>query len=587
MALYIINHIILSERRNNMGVQLKNKYIIGCIIIILLSSSLAPSIMSKHVEQHHFITNYFDENILFSPMSSTKTYLIDFDGEITHIWSNNNLPGYSVYMLENSSILRAARKNNKPGGIVQEIAWNNDIVWEFTYDSDKHLSHHDIEPLPNGNVLMIAWEYKTEAETIAAGRNPYLEPSGPLTPDHIIEVKPTSPTNGDIVWEWHVWDHLIQDYDPSKDNYGVVTDHPELIDINFESSHSVMISDWTHLNSVDYNEDLDQILLSSWYFNEIWVIDHSTTTEEAAGHTGGNSGNGGDLLYRWGNPQTYDVGTSMDQKFFGQHDAQWIKTGCPGFGNILVFNNGLDRPEGKYSSVEEIIPPINQNGTYIYTPGSPYQPETPIWIYTSEIPTNFYSMLISGCQRLPNGNTLICEGEKGNFFEVTSEKEKIWEYTNPYPNYLLNRVFKICYIHFEPQSDSDLESDGNLYWKQVAAGSLQNGSFTISNIGEAYSKLNWEIIDYPDWGTWVFTPDSGQNLTPEESPITVQVEVNAPKLKNRQFTGEIKIVNLQDNNDYDIIPVSLSTPVVYPHSIQQLHNIKKLFQSLISLLLLG
>jgi hypothetical protein len=566
-----------------MGVQLQNKYIIFWIIILLLSSSLTSSIISKPEEQYHFITNYSDGYILFSPMSSTTTYQIDYNGEIIHTWPNNNLPGYSVYPLENGNILRAARHNFKAGGMIQEIAWNGDIIWEYIYDSDGKLSHHDIEPLPNGNVLMIAWESKTEAETIAAGRNPNLQPGGPLTPDHIIEVKPTGPTSGDIVWEWHVWDHLIQDYDPSKENYGVVADHPELIDINFASQHSILISDWTHLNAVDYNENLDQILVSSWYFNEIWVIDHSTTTEEAAGHTGGNSGKGGDLLYRWGNPQTYRIGTATDQKFFGQHDAQWIEAGCPGFGNILVFNNGLDRPEGEYSSVEEIIPPITQNGTYIYTPGLPYQPENPLWIYTATIPTDFYSQLISGCQRLPNGNTLICNGLKGIFFEVTPEKEIIWEYTNPYPSYLSNKVFKIHYIPPEPPGP-DLEGDGNLHWRLVPSGSLQTGSFTLANIGDAYSKLNWGIISYPNWGTWSFTPDSGQNLTPEEGPVTVQIEVIAPNQQYRQFKGEIKIVNLQDINDYDIIPVSMSTPVVHPHSIQQLHNIKKLFHSLISII---
>ena len=568
-----------------MNFHIKNKYIIYGIFILLLNFSIASSITTKTLGQHHFISNYSEGNILFSPMSSTTTYQIDYNGEIIHTWPNNNYPGYSVYPLENGNILRAARHNFKLGGMVQEIAWNGDIVWEFIYDTDEHLSHHDIEPLPNGNVLMIAWEYKTEDETIAAGRNPNLEPTGPLTPDHIIEVKPTGSTSGEIVWEWHVWDHLIQDYDPLKENYGVVMDHPELIDINFASQHSVMISDWTHVNSVDYNENLDQILLSSWYFNEIWVIDHSTTTIEAAGHTGGDSGKGGDILYRWGNPHTYDVGTAIDQKLFGQHDAQWIVEGCPGFGNILVFNNGLDRPEGIYSSIEEIIPPITQNGTYIYTPGTPFEPENPIWIYTANIPTDFYSSLISGCQRLPNGNTLICNGQKGIFFEVNPEKEIIWEYTNPYPSYLTNRVFKICYIPIEPQSGPDIEGNGDLHWKLVSPGSLQTGSFTISNIGDAYSKLNWSIIDYPNWGTWNFTPDSGQNLTPEEGLLTIYVEMIAPNQKNRLFNGEIKIVNLQDINDYDIISVSVSTPNVHQYSIQQLHNIKKLFHYVILFLL--
>jgi len=566
-----------------MGLRYQNKFVLFFIIIFLVSLPLTSSIPNVEERISPFHTEYPDGYILYSPMCSTTTYQIDYQGNIIHTWPNSNLPAYSVYSLENGNILRSARHSLNAGGMVQEIAWNGDIIWQYVYDSDGDLSHHDIEPLPNGNVLMIAWETKTDIEAIAAGRDPNLQQGSLLMPDHIIEVQPTSPTSGDIVWEWHVWDHLVQDYDPSKENYGVVADHPELINLNFFSQHSIEISDWTHLNSVDYNEDLNQILLSSWYFNEIWVIDHSTTTEEAAGHTGGNSGRGGDLLYRWGNPQTYHAGTAADQKFFGQHDAQWIEAGCPGYGNILVFNNGLDRPDGAYSSIEELLPPLNQNGTYTYTPGLPYQPATLVWIFTTTNPTDFYSQTISGCQRLPNGNTLVCDGRHGIFFEVTPEKEIVWEYTNPYPNNLINQVFKVLYL--PPGSPgSDLDGDGALHWRLIPPGSVQTGSFTIENIGEAYSTLDWEIISYPDWGTWSFTPASGHNLTPEEGPVTVQVEVIAPTQQYVRNSGNIKIVNLQDNNDYDIIPVFLSTPVVLPHSIQQFQYSNKLYHLFISML---
>jgi len=208
--------------------------------------------------------------------------------------------------------------------------------------------------------------------------------------------------------EWHAWDHLIQDYDPARDNYGAVVDHPELIDINLNVSG--IQADWNHINSIDYNEEFDQILLSSRNQNEIWIIDHSTTPEEAAGHTGGNSGKGGDILYLWGNPQACHTGNADDQKFFGQHDAQWIEPGCPGEGNILVFNNGQGRPDGTYYSIEEIIPPVANNGSYALTPGYAYGPEEPTWAYNDKNPTDFYANHISGVQRLPNGNTLICTG---------------------------------------------------------------------------------------------------------------------------------------------------------------------------------
>ena len=304
-------------------------------------------------------------------------------------------------------------------GIIEKFDNKSNLLWEFEYSNSEHCSHHDIEPLPDGNVLMIAWEYKTKDEAIAAGRNPNNGGIS-LCPDYIIEVEPTEFSSGEIVWEWHAWDHLIQDYDPSKDNYGIVSDHPELIDINYYENPSSR--DWNHINSVDYNMEFDQILLSVKHFDEIWVIDHSTTTEEAASHTGGRSGKGGDILYRWGNPQAYRVGTTSDRKYFSQHGAIWVEKGCPGEGNILVFNNGIGH---EYSSVDEIVPPVDDNGNYFYTSGEAYGPDDLLWTYRKE---NLVSWSLSNVQRLPNGNTLICSGNQGLFLEVTSENDIVWKY---------------------------------------------------------------------------------------------------------------------------------------------------------------
>jgi hypothetical protein len=293
---------------------------------------------------------------------------------------------------------------------------------------------------------MVGWEYKTAEEAIAAGRDPGSLPVGELWPDHVIEVEPTGSSGGTIVWEWHIWDHLIQDFNPTKENYGTVEQHPELLDINYGIYEGKYSADWNHINAIDYNEKFDQILLSAHNQNEIWIIDHSTTTEEAAGHTGGRSGKGGDLLYRYGNPRTYRAGQSSDRRLFGQHDAQWIPPAAPGEGNILVFNNGQGRPEGQYSSVDEFIPPIDDEGTYFLEPGSAYGPDELTWRYTAEDPFDFYAGYLSGVQRLPNGNTLICDGDHGVFFEVTSEKKTVWNYRNTNPGPLTNQVFKIlCY----------------------------------------------------------------------------------------------------------------------------------------------
>jgi hypothetical protein len=277
-------------------------------------------------------------------------------------------------------------------------------------------------------VLLVAWDYHSAAEAIARGRNPAYLDGDLFLPDSIIEVQQTGPGTGAIVWEWHAWDHLIQDYSSLALNYGVVEDHPELIDINFALSEN---PDWIHLNTVSYNADLDQIVITSRNFSEFWVIDHSTTTEEAAGHTGGNSGMGGDLLYRWGNPQTYDRGAAGDQKLFGPHDTQWIPPGHAGAGRLLVYNNGSDRPVLEYSTVDEIDPPVDEWGNYSIGSGVPFEPADPIWQYSSDPPEDFYSELISGTQRLPNGNTLIIEGNPGRLFEVTPEGTIVWQYVNP------------------------------------------------------------------------------------------------------------------------------------------------------------
>jgi len=236
----------------------------------------------------------FDGLTLFQPLASTTTYLIDLDGVVVHSWAGSYTPGNAVYWLENGNLLRTIHTDGTVGGSgggVQEVDWDGDVVWDFRYSSSSYLSHHDVEVLPNGNLLMIAWEYLTRAEAIAAGRNPAYIQGQVFAPDHVIEVEPTGPTTGNIVWEWHVWDHLIQDYDPTKANYGVVADHPQRVDLNYPPKVAQK-GDWNHLNSIDYNPELDQILLSSHAQDEIWVIDHSTTTQEAAGHTGGNSGMG-------------------------------------------------------------------------------------------------------------------------------------------------------------------------------------------------------------------------------------------------------------------------------------------------------
>jgi len=403
------------------------------IFLILILSFVTVNAQVHTVGLFENDSTSFFGYTLFAPLSYTTTYLIDNYGRVVNSWESSYKPGMSCYLLENGHLLRTANveaAGGGAGGAVEEIAWDGTLVWRFDYLSSEHLQHHDVEALPNGNILMLAWEHKTGEEALASGRRPELIQDDRLSPEHIIEVKPQGVLGGEIVWEWHLWDHLIQDYDSTRDNYGVVEEHPELVDINFIP---VWIGwDWIHANAIDYNPELDQIVISCRNFSEIWIIDHSTTTEEAAGHTGGNGGMGGDILWRWGNPQAYRAGDSNDRKLYGQHDARWIEPGLWGEGNIMVFNNGLWRPDGGYSSVEEIVPPVDENGHYPQpAPGTPHGPKEPVWIYTSGRPWDFFSRYISGAHRLPDGHTMICSGNYGTFFEVTPEGETVWKYVSP------------------------------------------------------------------------------------------------------------------------------------------------------------
>ncbi|MFH1853587.1 MAG: aryl-sulfate sulfotransferase [Candidatus Neomarinimicrobiota bacterium] len=362
---------------------------------------------------------------LYTPKLCTGTYLIDNNGLLINQWQSDYTPSACVYLLENGNIFRATGLPDPAGGGggFQEISWTGEVLWEYVYGTQ----HHDIEPMPNGNVLLITNDIKEYDELIAAGRDSTLidDVIRSLT---ILEIARNDTGGGDIVWAWNAWDHLIQDYDSTKPDYGVVADHPELIDLNFAEDGN---SDWIHPNSIDYNPDFDQVMVSCRGFSELWVIDHSTTTDDAAKHSGGNSGKGGDILYRWGNPRSYSAGDLEDQQLFSQHSVCWIEPGMPGAGNILIFNNGLDRPAGVFSSVVEITTPVDAQGNYPLLPDSAFAPLEPVWIYIAETPEDFYSPKFSSAQRFPNGNTLICSGVGGKFFEIDSLGNTVWQYISP------------------------------------------------------------------------------------------------------------------------------------------------------------
>lgn len=383
----------------------------------------------------------FDGYTLIFPSTSRMTYLIDNCGYVVNQWESEYTPGLVAYLQEDGSLIRTGRVFSSfpaggNGGIIEKYSWDNTLLWQYRFANDLHQQHHDIAILANENILILAWEKVSTAFAEALGRDPSsIGPAG-VWYEKVVEVEPIGSDSARIVWEWRLVDHLIQDRDSSLVGFGNIADHPERLDINYSifSGNNPGSPDWAHFNAIDYNPQLDQIILNSRTFDEFYIIDHSTTTAEATGSTGGNSGMGGDFLYRYGNPQVYDRGGEENRVFYGQHDAHWIPEGMPDAGKIMVFNNGEGRPDGNYSSIEIIAPPMDSNGNYIIDPGQAYGPDSLYYSFSGADETAFYSRRVSGVQQMPNGNLLICDGNAFRIFEVTQDGQLVWDYINPVNN---------------------------------------------------------------------------------------------------------------------------------------------------------
>ena len=377
----------------------------------------------------------FNGYTLLDPMGSTSTYLINNCGEVVNTWTSEYPSGGACYLLEDGSLVRGCRVNGAfsgggVGGRLERRSWEDELVWELDWADDTKHHHHDFAWMPNGNVLVLAWELKSAEEAAEAGR---LN-AQTMWPESITEIAPSLPEGGTAVWEWHAWDHLVQNSDPDLPSYGEPSDFPHRIDVNYANvgggggPGGANSGDWMHANALNYNAMLDQIAISSRRFNEMWVIDHSTSTEEAAGPAG-------DVLYRFGNPAAYGRGTEEDQIFFGQHDVQWIPEGHPQAGNFMIYNNGDGRPGCACSTIDVWIPPLSNDWSYELQVDAPWGPSAWDWSYPETPATSFFSPNISGVQPQPNGNYLICEGAGGRLFEVTQEGLVVWEYINPEGNF--------------------------------------------------------------------------------------------------------------------------------------------------------
>jgi hypothetical protein len=382
-------------------------------------------------------------------------FLIDMQGNVVHTWPNCQNPK----LMENGNIL---------GGF-SEYDWDGNRVWSWSVPASRSnlRTHHDSWRIYNKKLgadttISLTRYTPTQDEAVAAGCDPSVTYTGAYA-DGIVEVD----MNGTIVWEWVFLHHGIQDKNPDWPNYvgagKTIADYPGRVDLHWMTDaesykgtlgRAGLVSDWQHSNALDYNPDLDVIAINCKHWSEFYVVDHGATfvPGDPAASMALAAGPAGDIIYRFGNPSAYKQGIAPgfvnqgEQQMYGSHNIQWIKKteytngpAIPGGGNFLIFNNGCYNPQEAQSEILEINPFLdasgNNTGYFVNPPLAGYDQnknsEQIVWSFSSTEVNSFYSQFASGCQRLANGNTLVCSARHGHFFEFTPSREIVWEYVNP------------------------------------------------------------------------------------------------------------------------------------------------------------
>ncbi|MBW1766901.1 MAG: aryl-sulfate sulfotransferase [Deltaproteobacteria bacterium] len=449
-----------------------NTFLVGVFLAVTFSPVYAYEAFKGPTDEgpteliQYDVSKAYNGYTLFSPFRGKNTYLIDMKGNVVHMWpypEGWSSPGQEAVekhalLMEDGSLLRGTIDRSSGRTVTYQLMdWAGKVTWQYKDPRNDHRAHHDFKMIWNPKLkartlIYVSGRSLTHEEAIARGCDPNLRESYVSSPDGIVEVD----MNGNIVWEWNISDHLIQDINPDVKNYvgkgKTIADYPERMNPNFDGGRR---GNWIHANSLDYNEALDHIAINNSRNSEFYVIDHGATfiVGDPRASIELTSRRKGDFIFRWGNPCAYESGDCMSQssnstghqQVFFTHDIQWIrekgdspaKWGLPGAGNFLIFDNGSRRPDQRYSAVLEINPYDGdwKKGKYIPQPEAGHNSRGVsnqiAWSFSPASPDSFFANYISGCQRLPNGNTLIDSGPHGHFFEVTKEGEVVWEYINP------------------------------------------------------------------------------------------------------------------------------------------------------------
>ena len=161
---------------------------------------------------------------------------------------------------------------------------------------------------------------------------------------------------------------------------------------------------------------------------------------------------------------------------------------------------------------------------------------------TSEVPVLLGSLL--------RGTVVKSTAHFGESYMKFGNRWVDLHFINPSANFCIKGLG----ISFTP-TKPDLECNGSIKLRDIKPGSRVKTSFIVKNAGEPLSNLDWEIVEWPEWGKWEFSPSSMENLKAESKGIEVEVSVVIPNEKNSTFEGAIKVINKDNSSDYEIIPV--------------------------------
>ena len=360
----------------------------------------------------------FDGYTLYTETDPNITYLIDNDYNVINEWDNECIPASMASLQPDSTLIYPCRQDDyvisgvaAAGGRIIKYDWEGNILWDWQCDWEYQL-HHDIEITPNGTILAVA-----------------MEDIDGFRPDVVLEIEPVGLNDANLVWVWKVSEHMSDELDNPY---------------TFYSHAGYNQLDWNHFNTVSLNE-YGNILLSSRNWCEIYVIEWRSNN---------------DLLYRWGNPQTY--GGIGEQVFYAQHGVNQIPIGYPGEGNIIVFNNMSNQEVEDGSSI-----------IMEFTPNFETFEGEIVWTFEED----FYARKQSGVFRLPNGNTFVSVSDsEGNMFEVTYDGEIVWEHQADG----LNRAQKYGLDYFNTLGDVNGDGSINVLDIVMVVGYVLEGSYTTT-----------------------------------------------------------------------------------------------------------